>query len=296
MRNSTSKIRSIAVRIILAAGVALLAFNVVEAQEAEAREIESSLGVSVTNQYFFRGIQQETEGLIVQPWIDFVFPLREGENASWSLNIGTWNSLHDGPTGSGGSGMTMHYELDAYAGVGVDFAENWSSSLSYVILSSPNSAFNTVEELNFSFSFDDSGRFGKGARSFSGFQPHVLVALEVSGQSDGGSGEGIYLELGIEPALGLNDDGKHPVSLSFPVVAGLSVDDYYEDAMGSDDAFGFAQGGVAFSTVLNPASTQGGSWTLSGGAHVLLLGDNLKAINGGSGTEVIVSLDIGFAF
>ncbi len=89
---------------------------------------------------------------------------------------------------------------------------------------------------------------------------------------------------------------KHPVSLSFPVLAGLSVEDYYEDAMGSDDAFGFAQGGVAFSTVLNPALAQGGSWTLSGGVHVLLLGDNLKAINGGGGTEVIVSLDIGFAF
>ena len=50
-------------------------------------------------------------------------------------------------------------------------------------------------------------------------------AFEVDGQADGGSGEGVYLELGVEPGLDLGDS---PVAVSFPVVLGLSVNDYYQ--------------------------------------------------------------------
>ena len=246
----------------------------------------------MTNQYFFRGIVQENRGAIAQPWIDFVFPLGEGENTSWSFNIGTWNSLHDGPTGSGGAGMSMHYELDAYAGIGVDFAENWSSSVSYVVLYSPNSAFATVKELDISISFDDSGLFGGESSSFSGVQPSVTLAWELDGQSDGGDDEGIYLEVGIEPAFDLID----PVSASFPLVTGFSLSNYFEFGTGSDDFFGFAQGGVSLSTPLNFVPARLGSWTLSGGVSILFLGDNLETINGGDSSEVILSLGLGIAF
>ncbi len=250
----------------------------------------------MTNQYFFRGIVQETQGAIAQPSIDFVFPLWEGENTSWSFNIGTWNSLHDGPTGSGGAGMSLHYELDAYAGIGVDFAGNWSSSVSYVVLSSPNSAFATVQELDFSISFDDSGLFGGESSGFSGVQPSVTIAWELDGQSDGGNDEGIYLEVGIEPAFDLIGDENPPVSASFPVVVGFSLSDYFEGATGSDDFFGFAQGGVSLSTPLNSVPGRLGSWTLSGGISILILGDNVETINGGDSSEVILSLGLGIAF
>ncbi len=283
-------------------GATLLVLDTAAAQDSEGApaqtqaQVESSIGVDMTNQYFFRGIVQENRGAIAQPWIDFVFPLGEGENTSWSFNIGTWNSLHDGPTGSGGAGMSMHYELDAYAGIGVDFAENWSSSVSYVVLYSPNSAFATVKELAISISFDDSGLFGGESRGFSGVQPSVLVAWELDGQSDGGGDEGIYLEVGIEPAFDLIDDDNHPVSASFPVVAGFSLSNYFEGATGSDDSFGFAQGGVSLSTPLSFAPARLGSWTLSGGVGVLFLGDNLETINGGDSSEVILSLGLGIAF
>ncbi len=246
----------------------------------------------MTNQYFFRGIVQENQGAIAQPSIDFVFPLWEGENTSWSFNIGTWNSLHDGPTGSGGVGMSLHYELDAYAGIGVDFAGNWSSSVSYVVLYSPNSAFATVQELDISISFDDSGLFGGESSGFSGVQPSVTVVWELDGQSDGGGDEGIYLEVGIEPAFDLID----PVSASFPVVTGFSLSNYFEGATGSDDFFGFAQVGVSLSTPLNFVPARLGSWTLSAGVSFLFLGDNLETINGGDRTEVIFTLGLGIAF
>ena len=300
MRNS--KTRSSAVRTMLVVGAALLAFGAGTAQasdeasaETEGSQVESSIGIDATTKYFYRGIQQENQGVILQPWVDFVIPLSAGENRSWSLNLGIWNSLHDGPTGSDGAG-NMHYELDAYVGVGVDFAENWSGSVTYVALTSPNSAFSTVHELDFSVSFDDSGLFGGGSRGFSGVQPSVMLVWELDGQSDGGADEGIYLEVGIEPAFDLIDHEKHPVSISFPVVAGFSLSDYFEDAMGSDDFFGFVQGGVSLSTPLNGVPARVGSWTLSGGASILFMGDNLETINGGDSSEVILSLGLGIAF
>lgn len=288
---------------MLVVGAALLVFDNAAAQnsggtseEAQDPQVESSIGIDATNQYFFRGILQENQGAIVQPWVDFVFPLFEGENTSWSFNIGIWNSLHDGPTGSSGAGQTMHYELDGYAGIGVEFADKWSGSVSYVALTSPNSAFATVQELDFSISFDDASLFGGESSGFSGVQPSVTVAWELNGQSDGGAEEGIYLEVGIEPALALNDDENWPVSVSFPVAAGFSLSNYYEGATGSDDFFGFAQAGVALSTPLNFVSARLGSWTLSGGVSILFLGTNLQAINGGDSSEAILSLGLGIAF
>lgn len=290
MRKGTGK----TVRTLIVVGTTLLAFNAAAAEdpqgalaETQGPEIESSIGVGTTNQYFFRGILQENQGLIVQPWIDFVFPLA-GESTAWSFNMGIWNSLHDGPSGSGGAG-TMHYELDAYAGIGVDFAKNWSGSITYIVLSSPNSAFSTVQELDFSISIDDSGLFG----GFSGLQPSVLVAWELDGQSDGGGDEGIYLQVDLEPAFDLIGD---VVSASLPVVGGFSLSNYYEDSMGNDDFFGYAQGGVSLSAPLSFVSPRVGTWILNGGVGILFLGDNLEAINGGESSEVILSLGMEIAF
>ena len=262
-------------------------------------QVESSIGVVATNQYFFRGILQENTGAIVQPSADFVFPLSEGENTSWSFSMGTWSSLHDGPTGSGGAEASIYYELDAYAGIGVDFAENWSGSVSYIAYTSPNSSFSTLHEFDFSASFDDSGLFGGDSGGFSGLQPSVLVAWELAGQADGGGrlgDEGIYLQVGIEPAFDLVEGEILSVSASFPVVTGLSLSDYYEGATGNDDFFGFAQADVSLSITLNFVPARLGSWTLSGGVGILALGDNLATINGGDSSEVILSLGLGIAF
>jgi len=288
---------------MLLAGAMLLAPARAEAQDPERvpvetadPRIESSIGFDSTNQYFFRGILQENQGVILQPWVDFVFPLWDGETTSWSFNAGTWNSLHNGPTGSGTAGRSIFYELDAYAGIGVDFAENWSSSIRYLALSSPNSAFSTVQELDFSVAFDDSGLFGGGSGGFSGIQPSASVALELDGQSDGGRDKGAYLEVGIQPAFDLDDDEDRSVTVSFPASAGFSLSNYYENAAGRDDFFGFAQGGASFSIPLDFAPSRLGSWSLSGGVSILLLGNNLETINGGHGSEVILSLGLEIDF
>lgn len=299
MNKSTGNTVPARLGILLLVGATLLGFSTATAQDSEmameshGSQVESSLGVDWTTQYFFRGIVQEAEGLIVQPWVDFVFPLFEGENASFSLNVGAWNSLHDGASGSGTDGMTMHYELDAYVGIGVSFAESWSASATYVLLSSPNSAFGLVKEFDVSLSFDDSAFFGSESGRFHGVQPSVMIAMEIDGQSDGGTEEGSYLEIGIEPSFDLIQDDDHPVSISFPITGGFSLSNYFEGPDGEGDSFGFAQGGISLSTPLSFINTRMGSWTLSGGVSMLYLGDHLEVINGGENSEIIVSLGVG---
>ena len=73
------------------------------------------------------------------------------------------------------------------------------------------------------------------------------MAIELSGQADGGLGEGVYVELGVEPGLHLEGT---PVSLSFPLTVGLSLSDYYEEAPGNDDVFGYVDLGLVASVPL----------------------------------------------
>ena len=60
-------------------------------------------GVDFPTAYVFRGIMQEKEGFIAQPFVDLGVSLGSGV----SLNVGNWDSLHSGPTGT-------FYEADYY--------------------------------------------------------------------------------------------------------------------------------------------------------------------------------------
>src|SRR6187401_2542016 len=54
------------------------------------------------NQYMFRGIAQHSTGMAMWPSFDLGIAAYSGEGGlkSVGINIGTWNSLHTGDTGS----------------------------------------------------------------------------------------------------------------------------------------------------------------------------------------------------
>jgi hypothetical protein len=157
--------------------------------------VSLDVGVDFTTDYYFRGIIQETEDSIIQPHAEIGLKLYEGEGGlnSISATLGIWNSFHGGPTGADGEATTdpkFWYESDLYAGLAVGFADGFELGLSYIVYTSPNGLFNDVGELDISLSFDDSKLLGPFALS-----PSVTLAFEVDGQADGGSDEGIYLQL-----------------------------------------------------------------------------------------------------
>ena len=244
-------------------------------------KVSFSTGFDFSHAYFFRGVLQERSGLVAQPYVDMTFNLFEGTQGlnSVTFTIGQWNSLHTGPSGSDGPATHVGawYESDFFTGVGFG-VDNWNFGITYTAYLSPNHTFGTVKELALSMAVDDSTWLGVLSLS-----PHLLMAIELDGQADGGTGEGVYVELGVEPGMSL--DGI-PVSLSLPVTLGLSLSDYYEGPSGEDDRFGYIDLGLVASTEL-PIPESYGTWEMSGGIHLLSLGDTLKSLNRGDGFQAV---------
>jgi len=249
--------------------------------------------LDLLNQYMFRGIQQNNTGFAAWPAFDLGIAAYSGDGGvkSVGMNIGTWNSLHSGNTGSDGPSGKMWYESDFYATLGLGFGGGTSFSTTYTAYTSPNSGFTTVKELSFKLGVDDSAYLGKGA-----VKPYVIVAREfdtdiATGQADGGANAGTYMELGIAPGYAAS-----LASIAFPVKVGLSLSDYYENPLtGEDEKFGFFSiAGIV--TVPIGGTTSFGAWNLHGGVEYQKLGTTTEFFNGGESNQVIGLFGIGFSY
>jgi uncharacterized protein (TIGR02001 family) len=241
--------------------------------------VSLSSGVDIVNQYYFRGIVQETGGFIAQPFLDGSISF-----GAASITGGTWSSLHSrGDEGFAGAPGSF-YETDFYMGIG-GAAGPVGVDVTYTAYMSPRGSWGTTKEIALGFSVDNVAA------------PYVTMAFEVSGGADGGPNKGNYLEFGIEPAAPLDDA---PVSLSFPVAVGMSMGNYFEyemaDGMIGDSTFGFFSAGASIGIPLN-VPEQYGAWELALGVNALVLGEGAKAIDGGdSGTKLIALFGLGLGY
>jgi hypothetical protein len=252
-------------------------------------DLRLDLGTDLTSAYYFRGLRQEDSGLIVQPWIELGVELAAFENGSLGATLGNWNSVHD-RTGTAGTsdGFTRHwYESDLYAGLNLDHGA-WSLGLTYIVYTSPSDAFSSIDEIAFCAAFDDASLWND---EFA-LNPHATIAIETN---DRGGSEDAYLELGVAPALTWDLSEDIELDVAFPVTVGLSLDDYYVDANGDDDLFGYLDVGAEASAAL-PVSAQYGRWTISAGVHALWLGDAAEQVNDDDGFEVIASIGISIEY
>jgi hypothetical protein len=262
-----------------------------EADGPEPRPVVS-FGIDGTSKYFFRGIQQENQGAIVQPWAEVGFPVLVDGPLPLDLTLGTWNSVHDGPTGSGAGGSAW-YESDVYAGLSTSYGVA-TFGATYAVYESPNGQWSSVQELVLDLGIDDGGLWA----GFSGLQPSLSVAFELDGQMDSGTNEGVYFQLGIEPRFGLLEREGWLVEVSVPVTVGLGASGYYEDLSrgARDTTFGFFDVGGVVSTTMPFVPGRFGSWQASAGLHLLQLGDSNRALNQGDDFEVVGSLGVSVTF
>jgi len=233
-------------------------------------------GLDLVNQYNFRGIRQNTEGVSIWPFVDLGFTPYRGDGAlkTVTVNVGTWNAGHTSLDSN------KWYESDIYGTVGFGFGTT-ALGVTYTSYTSPADLFAHVKELALKLSIDDSAAMGRGA-----LKPYALVAFELDdhGQADAGHHNGTYVELGVAPGV----SGAR-ASLTVPVKVGLSGHNYYEFATGEDSTFGyFSVGGLV--TV-----PMGAHANVHGGVEFQAFGDNLKAYNG-QDTAGIASIGLGFAF
>jgi hypothetical protein len=306
----TYRVGRSALAVVAVVGVVVLTSAPAFAQEAKDPNpgaITLTGSIDFLNQYMFRGIRQNGSGIATWPAVDLGIAAYSGEGGlkSVGINFGTWNSLHSGDTGAdsdeSGFGCAcgkLWYESDFYASLGFGFGGGVAFTTTYTAYTSPNNGFTTVKEIMFKLGVDDSSKLGKFA-----VKPYVAIAQEFgadydevsgigSGQADGGTNAGTYLELGIAPGYAASK-----ASIAFPIKVGMSLGDYYELA-GEDNKFGFfSLAGIV--TIPLGGTTSYGAWNIHGGVEYQRLGDTTAALNpddDGLPTKNQAIYSIGFGF
>lgn len=242
-------------------------------------------GLDVPSVYVFRGLVQESDPKItLWPYGDLAIALKSGGNGAVkaaAVNIGIWNSLQTGSSGSDGPSKHAHYEEDFYATATAIVGGGLALTGGYMALTSPNFMFDTVKE--FQMKVTKTGKLN----------PYGFLAAELTDvQADAGEGKGVYLELGVGPSFAL---GGSKATLTIPAKLGLSVKDYYELG-GEDKKFGFFDIGGLITIPLSGAPSRFGSWNLHGGVDVLALGDTTKAFNKDKASKVVGLVGIGVTY
>lgn len=279
--------------------VALAVASPAQAQDPDPNggAIRISAATDFTQAYMFRGIRQDDRRLMVQPAVALGVVLDAGPGGleGVALDLGTWNSRHQGVPGET-SERWRWYESDAYASVGLRFTHGVVLQGTWTSYASPVDAFSPIREVSVRVAAD-------AGPVFSRVRPHALLAVEVGagegrGQADGGRRAGRYLELGVEPTRVWRG-----VAVSFPVTVGLSVGGYYESNVGTaaepeyrDRMFGYLGTAVLGTIPITRTPTRYGRWSVRVGAEVERLGASTRAFNAGNPTKVIGRVGLGLTY
>ena len=276
----TTTCSRVSVLVRAAFGAALISVLMAGTARAQATDpnpgaLTFSGAFDVPSLYLFRGLRQETDpGLTMWPYADLKIDLMAGDGAlkSAAINVGIWNSLHTGSSGTDGP-TGLHYEEDFYTSFTLGFGGATSFTTQFTAYTSPNARFTTVKEFLFKVS--------QGSR----FAPYGLIAFEVggdgTGQADGGLEKGTYAEIGIGPSWPLGGAGS---TVAIPVKLGFSLDDYYELA-GEDNKFGYFDIGALITVPFSSAPTKFGTWNVHFGGDYFYLGETPEAFNAGTDGE-----------
>jgi len=248
--------------------------------------------VDFTNAYFFRGILNERDDFITQPWGELYLNLYSSETApirDVTVGVGAWASIHDNKTLADKSPKIL-YEVDWYPLISLGLPGGLTYTTVYYFYTSPNGAWATVQEWNHKLAWDDSEVLGRLSLS-----PYINVAIETSRNSLG-TEKGVGIQMGVEPTIYEFQNERFPLALTFPVEVGLSAGDYYENGAGRDDTFGYVNWGVSASLPLPFIHESYGAWSLGLRGKVYYFGDNLAGVNRGNEIYGVVAGGLGVEF
>lgn len=259
-------------------------------EETKKSCITGDLGVTFVTKYFSRGILQEDQGVIAQPYADIFFKVYDGGDTGFinnvTLNASVWSSLHSHHTGySAGNSLASWYEFDYTPGLAITFEKNFTLTGSYFEFDSPNGAFQPARSININLAYNDTDLLGKFA-----LHPHFTVLREIAGVA-GLGGSGWYYEPGIAPSFTIVKDGPLPVTLTLPITAGFGSADFY-----AGDCFGYFSGGAQVGVGLGFIPACLGTWTTTVGATYYYLHEHLAIVDANRHNDWVGSAAIGVAF
>ncbi len=220
--------------------------------------------------YFFRGVEQSDAdaGVVLQPGASFTIPVVDSVTAT----VGTWGSIHTGADSStAGSNPRSWYEQDIYASLDATMGD-FTAGVGLTYYTYPSTTANRdITELNLKVGYNDSEMLGEFA-----FAPYVMVAVEL--QNNPGTDEKTYLEIGGAFTLPTEGTSIEAWTWTVPVTLGMSLDEYYVDASGADEPFGYLKvgllGTISMSELIGTDEWVG-AWDLTAGVFVLLLNSDV---------------------
>lgn len=215
-------------KIAACAAALLMAVGSVRAQEpakAEAAPSDFTVDLSLTipSTYVFRGYVIQDERFIVQPEAFVTFNTTVG-GLSVSPYIGAWANFTD--VNAPGDPECFD-ELDLYAGADIELGHGFTLGLIYTYYMSPGNSFDDIHEIGVTLSHD------------CWLNPSVGIYRELCNE---GGDENTYIELGVKPGFDVPNCEK--LRLDFPMLVGLSPDEYYTDSSGDGEWIGYLTAGV----------------------------------------------------
>src|SRR5262249_12375084 len=154
--------------------------------------------------------KNERNSFIWQPWVELFLNLYSADDGllrEVTLGMGVWNSVHEDKTLAEHSPEAL-YETDFYPIVTLGFAGGLALDTYYYFYTSPNGAFDTVQELDLKVSWDDR----EVLKAFP-LQPWINFAVETD-RTSMGKDKGVGIQMGIEPTIFALDNQSVPIVFS----------------------------------------------------------------------------------
>lgn len=246
--------------------------------------ISGDAGVNFVSAYFTRGIMQENQGVIAQPYADLFITLYEdsGILTKVAAQMSVWTSIQSHyPLPPITLKNPSWYEFDTMPGLAFTFAKSLTLTVSYFEFDSPADAFSASRNLNVNLAYDDSGLLGKFA-----VHPHFTYLRELQGAAGLKGPRGNYFEAGIAPAA----PAFGPVTVSLPTTAGFGSNGFYA---GTD--FGYLSVGPNIAVAL-PVPERFGTWTFSTSATYYHLVGAVAGADLGRHNDWVFSGGLGLTF
>ena len=246
-------------------------------------------GIDFRDQYFFRGYNFVSSGVIAQPYVQVGYTIFRDQNLALTPHGGAW---FDFTENQGPNPPTHFHEFRGNGGLAVQ-SGSLSLDFQYVQYRSPSDAFQgTVHEVGVDLYYDDGAAWRNDRCPVTGLNPTLSLYYELEDERD--DDYNTYVGLGLEPTLRPVDVAKIPVTVSFPLTLGGSYDGYYKDADGHNTNFGYWQAGVRVALPLGRTG-YGMRWTLDAEVdYVRLLADSAEAANGHDADDVVLRLGLSF--
>lgn len=256
--------------------------------------VDGYLSLDLTSHYEYHGFLYAEDVPVTQGYARFTTPVYEGDGFLRAAHVGLGGFLSYHGSGDRAQGEGL-FEADLLATLLLELPAGFAADLEYWLETSPNDSFSDIHELDLRLRWNDAPLWkGRLPERFGGLQPHLLLGVELDGETDLGNesfggadtDEGVYLEAGLRPSLRLLEHETHPVTLAMPLRLGLSLSDYYENLCGEDETFGFLEAALDLSAPLPFLSRGPLALEAHASVHSFWVGGTLRDVNAAAGSDV----------